>query len=455
MQAEQEAKLLELLYDRLYDAVTYAPAGKGSAFPKNSYFQMGKNLVLNPEDFEDMMSPANPNGDQNTAEFFSAMVDQIPVPGALWQPSGQRVSDVAKGLLAQANTTHVADPEQKQAYETALDYLQTTTEVKDARGNKKLKTEPSDVALAYDDAQAAYIAAISGYRTAFNAYDLTDRKAQRDWNAVAPMLQNLVDRTWNGWNRASKAEVEEAQQIMASSINDAVSYAISQAQEAVSASHQLPSSAGGTATWLPSYANPTNWADPAGITGAKLTLKSADVHQETSSSAHSYGLEAKGQWGLFHASGGVNGEIKKERSHLDAQNLTVSAELLAVQIMRPWFNPLLLDMKGWSTGQPAGSISNGDRKDPKGTLGLLPTGFVVARNVQISGDFSNEDKEFMSSVLESSVEAGWGPFALKAKYGHSISNGSMTSNLTGGTLTVPGMQIIAWISTVPSFSPPE
>lgn len=123
--------------------------------------------------------------------------------------------------------------------------------------------------------------------------------------------------------------------------------------------------------------------------------------------------------------------------------------------MRPWFNPLLLDMKGWSTGQPAGSISNGDRKDPKGTLGLLPTGFVVARNVQISGDFSNEDKEFMSSVLESSVEAGWGPFALKAKYGHSISNGSMTSNLTGGTLTVPGMQIIAWISTVPSFSPPE
>src|SRR3954452_24012828 len=46
MTPEQEQQVLESLYDRLYDAVTYAPGGKESAFPKNAYFQMTKNAVL-------------------------------------------------------------------------------------------------------------------------------------------------------------------------------------------------------------------------------------------------------------------------------------------------------------------------------------------------------------------------------------------------------------------------
>src|SRR5829696_3741007 len=105
MTPEQEQQVLESLYERLYDAVTYAPGGKDSAFPKNVYFQMTKNAVLNPADFAAMMSPVNPNGDQRMTEFFSQMVDVVPKPGVLWSDSGKKVSGLAKDVFTQANTT--------------------------------------------------------------------------------------------------------------------------------------------------------------------------------------------------------------------------------------------------------------------------------------------------------------------------------------------------------------
>ena len=60
MTPDQESKVLSSLYDRLYDAVTHSPDGKTAAFPRNIYFQMAKNTVLNPDDFKDMLSPEHP-----------------------------------------------------------------------------------------------------------------------------------------------------------------------------------------------------------------------------------------------------------------------------------------------------------------------------------------------------------------------------------------------------------
>lgn len=67
------------------------------------------------------------------------------------------------------------------------------------------------------------------------------------------MLRNTVDQAWNAWGRAEKAEVEDAQQALASSINDAVTYAIAQQQRLVSDQYRLPSSTTAGQPWLPSY----------------------------------------------------------------------------------------------------------------------------------------------------------------------------------------------------------
>ncbi|MEM7028585.1 MAG: hypothetical protein AAF629_03245, partial [Chloroflexota bacterium] len=64
MTAENEKKVLESLYDRLFDAICYAPSGKTAGWHKDtSFIQMAQNIVLDPADFENMMNPGNPGGD--------------------------------------------------------------------------------------------------------------------------------------------------------------------------------------------------------------------------------------------------------------------------------------------------------------------------------------------------------------------------------------------------------
>jgi len=455
MTPEQEQQVLEALYDRLYDAVTYAPGGKDSAFPKNVYFQMAKNTVLNPADFADMMSPVNPMGDQTSSEYFSRMVDALPAPGALWGDSKQKLTQFVTGTLAQAITTLKPDPEQQATYDAAYNFLNTTTETTNFKKEVTKKTDPSDIAIAYKKAQAAYVAAVSGYRTSYNGYNLKDKADQRAWNASAPVLQNLVDSTWDDWERSGKAEVEEAQEALASTINNAVSYAISEQRRVTGGNYTLPANTPGGYPWFPSYAMPTNWADDD-VTGPKLELSSSNLTQTESSASHTYGLAASGSYLGFHATVGVDGEHKEQSSHMKADSLKLSAELIAVNIVRPWFNSLLLGMTGWKVlGQARGSFSNGDPLKPAGLVPLIPVGFVVARNVSITANFAEDDKKFISDAVNTSVEGGWGPFTLKAKYGFSKSDSTATATLDGGTLTFPGLQLIAWISTVPPLSPPE
>jgi hypothetical protein len=433
--------------------VTYAPDGKSAAFPKNIYFQMTKNTVLNPTDFADMVSPENPNGDQTKAEAFSGMVDALPKPGALWSDSTKKLSGVL-GILAQANTDSKPSESQKKDYADAYNFLNTTTKTKDYKGNEKSKVDPSDIAIAYDNAQSAYVAAVSGFRTAYNGYDLTKKEDQRAWNAAAPALQNLLNQTWQAWVRSGKDEVEGARAAMASTINDAVRFAIDETRRMLGAEYQLPS-ATGQGTWFPSYALPTGWAQ-ADLRGSKLKFTSAYLNKTESTSAQTYGLEASGSYGLFRASVGVEGEYKTSNKHMDAQNLTLEAELIAVTIMRPWFNPLLFGMNSWwVTGYNKNGLSNGDAANPQGDVPLIPTGFVVAKNVKVTADFSEEDKKFVSNAISTKASGGWGPFSISGKYGYSSSKEEFQSKFDGGSLEFPGLQLIAWISTVTPASPPQ
>ncbi|MGI8809814.1 MAG: hypothetical protein ACR2KK_18630 [Acidimicrobiales bacterium] len=415
---------------------------------------MAKNTVLNPDEFNKALSPSNPNGDMRSASAFSAMVDAVPTVGPLWVDSGNKVSSEFTDIVGNANTLSQPTDKQKAIYKKAYDYLNTETKTTDFEDNVKLVTNPSPRVVAFDDNQSAYIAAVSGYRTAFNGYNLDKTEDQRAWNAVAPSLQNTLTQAWNKWTREGKAEVVQAQNALASTINDAVRHAIEEAQRLVGDQHQLAPMTPGGESWLLSYALPAAWATAA-VTGSKLTFKSSTLNKSESESANSYSAAASGSWGLWHASAEVGGETKETNAHMDADNLTIEAELIAVSIKRPWFNPLLFSMKDWFVnGFDKGGISSGDPNKLTGSLPLVPTGFVIARNVKISADFSSSDEKFISNAISTKASGGWGPFSISGSYGHSDSKKDFTSKLDGGTLQLPGLQLLAWISAVTPASPP-
>ena len=85
---------------------------------------------------------------------------------------------------------------------------------------------------------------------------------------------------------------------------------------------------------------------------------------------------------------------------------------------------------------------------------LLPTSFVVARKVKISANWSKADWALITSKTSGGGGFGIGPFSISGSYAHSSSKQTFTSAMAGGTITVPGVQIIGFISQVVPYCPP-
>jgi hypothetical protein len=447
MDAASEKKVLSTIYDRLLDAISYSPPGKGTGVSKG-VLQMAQNFVVNPADYANATGPVTPDGSLATAQAFSALADALPADtSATWTDGGRTLSTEYAGIVTKADTAKVTNEAQRLAYDEAYAYLTTVQKLKGPRGDVT-SIVPSDMAQTYDDNQTAYITAIGAYRNAYNGYDLTKTADQRAWNAVAPSLQLLVDKAWTAWNRQGKTLVEEAQNTLASSINDAVSAAIQQAQNDVSDEHKVASMTPTGRPWLLSYAQPSNWTDPTSP-ASKITISSSNLNKSSSAEASSYSGGASGTYGLWKASASASHDSEAKYSHMDADTFDLSAELILVRLMRPWYNPLLFGMSGWwVNGFAPGQVSTQ-------TLPLVPTALVVARNVAIKANFSSEDASKISSSSSATASVGWGPFAVTGSYKNSKSNETFKSTLNGGTLTLPGLQVIGIVcAPTPPNVPP-
>jgi hypothetical protein len=79
--------------------------------------------------------------------------------------------------------------------------------------------------------------------------------------------------------------------------------------------------------------------------------------------------------------------------------------------------------------------------------------FVVAKNITIEAKFSHEEEEHFKQAIKTSVSVGYGPFSVGGSYGYGSSKDRFESNFQNGKITIPGMQIIGWISKVTPPSP--
>lgn len=457
MNPDMEQKVLSTLYDRLYDIITYNPGGgKTPQFDKaTTFLQMAKNNAINPKDFANAVNPANPGGSLATAEAFSRMADSIPAVQVEYVTSGSAVDNVFGNIVNGANSNDKPDPEQLELYRQAYNYLNTTREQTDFKGNKKIVTEPSDIFLNYQTQQLGYYSAISAYRSAYNSYDLTDPKQQREFQANAPLLQAAVDQAWQKYRAADASLVEEALATLDTSVNSAVRNVLENARKTYK-DGSLASNDTGLPNWHLSYAMPTDWTDPDAAGFSKFTLKSSYLNKSASSSATAYGGGASWNAGLWSVGGGVEGSEGRTQSHMDASEFELSAEIATVRIQRSWLDGTIFLMKKWfMSGFDVGSISSGKLQGLNGMMPLLPQTFVVARNIKISSSFTTEDKSHIEKAISGTTTVGWGPFKISGHYSHKSSQDTFNSTFDGGTLTVPGMQIIGWVSAIVPFSPPQ
>lgn len=111
---------------------------------------------------------------------------------------------------------------------------------------------------------------------------------------------------------------------------------------------------------------------------------------------------------------------------------------LVVTLKRPWLNLDLLATAGWRVpGEAVGSYASGSLDAPGQLLPAIPVAAVVVRDVRISAHWSDDDRSSFASAT------CLGPFALAS------------TSVESDTLTIDGMQVIAWVCTIPKPLPPS
>jgi len=459
MTPETEQKLLETIYNNIEDFLTFTPEGRPSAFDKQTTLVQLNTLgqVLNPDDYKNLINPINPNGDLLSTELFSRMVDVVPPVAAQFTPTSQVLSSTYKTIVDGANSNVSEDPRQKQIYDRAYDYLNDTVTQTDFLGNEITTEQPSPLAANYDDNLAAYVAAYSGYRSAYLGYDLTDPVDQRQWLVNEPMLNLAVSQAYNTWRREGAALVEQAQAALDTTINSAIRTALADARRNISADRSFPSSVIGQPNWYLAYGLPSNWSDPAAKNYGSLHIEQKNLVSTSNERFRSYGGGASFFGGLFRVGGGVSGNSSARHYHVEANQFEIDAEILVVNLSYPHINSAIFRMDNWFTDAVGkNGISNGQIEgNADNLLPLIPRAFVVARNVTVRADWTQQDLSIIQENLRAGARLSIGPFSLGGQYSHSKTETSFTAEKNGSSFTAPGLQILAWISDIVPPSPPQ
>jgi len=123
-----------------------------------------------------------------------------------------------------------------------------------------------------------------------------------------------------------------------------------------------------------------------------------------------------------------------------AATVNLSFDHCIVTLQYPWFPQVFLMDRGWYVpGYIKGSFANGTGNGDTGYLPVLAGGFVVIRNLKISGQWTDQD---LAAVQGS---AAFGPFSLIGR----------SYDAHTGTLSCPGMQIIGWFCEALPVLPPN
>lgn len=461
-------KLMQLMYDQLFEMITYQPEnGKNPFNEKETYIHFAKNSAINPKAYSNLRTPLNPSGDLKQSEMFSRMVDVVSPLTFEWNGVGSSLFDTYKNIVNGANTDVQPTEKAWAKYEKACNYLLMDKidddPFFDDDDEEEKKKEPvvnkvfTPVYERYEENMSNYLIAIANYKKAHIEYleNLTkkDPLADDKWQAVAPMLENAMDATYRKLIAGNGKTVEQALAIMRTTINGSIRQAITYAQDAISDKRLYASSIESMGHWPLSYPIPENWATDEASGFTKMEIKGTDSERRTRERHHDIDTGIRFLFWRINTGGG--GNVHEWDCHAKTENMSISAEIAKVEIKRPWFMESLFRLENWYVDMAkASGISNGKiSSSNNGILPMYPVAFIVAKNVEIKGGFTEEDTHRITENINAGASFGFGPFTFGGKYRYGDTGENIHVKTGNGSLSIPGMQIIAWVSRVTPDSP--
>ena len=193
---------------------------------------------------------------------------------------------------------------------------------------------------------------------------------------------------------------------------------------------------------------PGNFANASGWTSYSFYHEIVNAHSSWSTSSWSGGAGIN--LGFWRVSAGASGQAQSSQSNLNISNFRISFDLVQAIITRPWFYPEFFINRGWTLRRGEGWNFDQYPSDgsavPAGNFIGYPTQAIFVRNLVIeSAEFASAFEQHSSSV-GGGGSVGWGPFSISGSYSKASGGSSYNMDRQGARITVPGMQIIAFIN---------
>nr|WP_315152800.1 hypothetical protein [uncultured Flavobacterium sp.] len=335
------------------------------------------------------------------------------------------------------------------AYKSILDYkLFPLASIKESE-KKKLDEAIASYDLLKDkcdNAMYTYLDALDAYNEAWSTYD-------NDHTLPKPSsrLKAEKDNAYKAWTAAGRVQQDTNVAIIAQyqGMEGAAFWENLNKQYADNQGTLDDGMQFCPVTMAPSY---KNWHKEEGWTKFEFNQKDLD-NQSTSTS-----IAAAGSLGFDYGIISIEGEgsYKEDKGYtkIDETNLTFKCELMRVTISRPWMNPLLFNSKAWkfSPSAPAAEYSTGgsivEGIKPSGPFVTLPTTYILARNVEIIGQFTNTVEDVLKRNVEASARVGIGPFSISGRVSYGEDEHKIQGTIAGNKIVIKDTQIIASISQV-------
>lgn len=500
-------QMITTIYDRVFtelpDKVRKTVTETGEAVGKfnesNTKVHLSvPGIPLYPEDYRNMYSLGNTQGVKSRTAMFSVLVDSIPAAGTnRYVQTPRRVSNAYKAIIKAANSH---GPEMSAETKKMLDKVNAFLFCEE-----KVEEKPSPFA---DEGEKPKLVTVRGktqvYKDYENLKEEIDDAVQEmlnvaressqiaDWQAdysndeITAMSEDeknrLADRALRRsedyWETGSFGPRKRYEKLKRQFDGDANMKYVEQALD-FQATHGNELSTQLLAS-CKNLVDLGDFTDPVLTVPIKLSLPSStNFAKEGSETGYSHiscntrqrkeskhkveaslGLGLKGIIKLvtFSVSGGVKTDV--EVMDVKSESMSVDFDVCFVNIIRPWLDATLFSEHiRWDAGrdQKEGTVSSGnkDTQEDSKLLPFIPMQMIVAKNVKLKAEWSDEHKKAIEQAAKGGFGIGFGPFRIGPTMTEGSSHLKKDEKSGEEVLEFPGTQCIGFVSWVPPFSAPE